>query len=85
MCSSEQHPNHKVKTHDVFWVGKITVCQLCNGKFHNGIMYDKSIGGTWGNICDGCFRMETDRLLGIGYGQKYHLLNGKWKLVEGNI
>ena len=67
-----------------YWIGSINVCQLCNGNFDNDVMYDKSIRGTWGNICCWCF-LETDKLLGVGYGQKYELnrKDGKWYLVEG--
>jgi hypothetical protein len=74
---------NKVKTRDVFWVGEINVCQLCNGGFDNDVMYDANIGGRWGNVCCWCFDASGARL-GIGLGQKYKLTDGKWLLVEGN-
>lgn len=58
----------------VIWITPLDdECQLCSGSF-NGIMYDASINGRWGNICQTCFTSLRCKL-GTGYGQRYELQN----------
>ncbi len=44
-------------------------CDVCNGPF-NKTMYDASVGGPWGCICNACFKSHHCTL-GTGRGQKY--------------
>lgn len=54
------------------------VCDICNSDF-TGVMYDgRTIQGPWANMCQGCFT-KYGVGLGVGRGQKYVLVNGKWE------
>jgi len=69
----------------VKWVGRVTICNCCNGDFGN-TMYDARMPriGVWGNFCQDCFD-ELGCSLGTGNGQKYTYedATGDWIQVAG--
>jgi hypothetical protein len=44
-------------------------CDVCHDDFGN-VMYDASVRGRWGNLCQKCFTLYNCSL-GLGRGQKY--------------
>lgn len=54
------------------------VCDCCSDPF-GSVMYDaKTIQGPWANMCETCFK-RFGVGLGIGRGQRYVLVDGKWE------
>lgn len=50
----------------VIW--ELPMCDLCR---EADARYDARVvpGSSWGNMCDECYRMNSDRVLGLGIGQ----------------
>lgn len=54
------------------------VCDCCSDPF-GSVMYDgRTVQGPWANMCETCFK-RFGVGLGIGRGQRYVLVNGKWE------
>lgn len=66
-----------------YWQGATpTVCDITHRPF-NGVMYDARIpGGGWALMCRETFT-ELNCSVGIGRGQRYERINGRWQCVAG--
>ena len=67
---------------DKYWAGVVGKCDACGGDFGK-TMFDASVRGRWGNICQACFD-EEGCSLGTGKGQQYRkTAEGRWLKVAG--
>ena len=69
----------KMKTKK-YWMGEITVCDICQKPFGKYFIDGKTAMGPWGLMCEDC-HCSVGCGLGLGLGQKY-LTKTKEK-VEG--
>jgi len=73
-----------MNTKKTYWTSPLNDCDICKRDF-KGVMYDANILGTWGNVCQRCFRLAGGQT-GTGLGQKYELQeNSSWLCTEGSI
>ena len=67
------------------WLGEIETCDFCGKHFADELyMIDGPMipDGPWGCMCEQCYQ-KGQLPLGVGKGQLYRHVNGRWMLVGG--